>query len=112
MQVVTIVGARPQFIKAAALVRAIAKRPTGSIDHLLVHTGQHYDENMSRVFFEQLDLPQPDLSLGIGGGTHGAMTGAMLAKNNLMESQIPIPGSLVWRIVSPSTRSNHSMFHV
>ncbi len=79
MRVVTVVGARPQFVKAAALARALAARAPGEIDHKLVHTGQHWDDNMSRVFFDELELPAADVNLGIGGGGHGAMTGAMLA---------------------------------
>jgi UDP-GlcNAc3NAcA epimerase len=75
----TIVGARPQFIKAAAVMRAMQQfvREEG-LRHTLVHTGQHYDDNMSRVFFEQLGLPKADVNLGIGGGLHGAMTGEMI----------------------------------
>jgi UDP-GlcNAc3NAcA epimerase len=74
MTVVSIVGARPQFIKAAPLLRAIAKRHRS----LLVHTGQHYDPLMSDVFFRELNLPQPDVHLGVGSGLHGAQTGAMM----------------------------------
>ncbi len=74
MTVVSIVGARPQFIKAAPLLRAIAKRHRS----LLVHTGQHYDPLMSDVFFRELNLPQPDVHLGVGSGLHGAQTGTML----------------------------------
>jgi UDP-N-acetylglucosamine 2-epimerase len=73
--VVTVVGARPQFVKLAPLVRALA----GRTRHVLVHTGQHYDREMSDAFFTQLDLPRPDHHLGIGSGSHGAMTGRMLA---------------------------------
>lgn len=74
MKVMSIVGARPQFIKAAPLLRAVARRHRS----ILVHTGQHYDANMSDVFFDELDLPVPDAHLGIGSGRHGAQTGAML----------------------------------
>src|SRR5215207_7075219 len=76
MRIVTIVGARPQFIKAAAVSRII--RAGSGIEEVLVHTGQHYDENMSEVFFEELEIPRPDYHLGIGSGTHGAQTGRML----------------------------------
>jgi len=77
--IVTVVGARPQFVKAAALNRAIARRVEGEIGHFLLHTGQHYDDNMSKVFFRELELPDADMNLGIAGGTHGQMTGGMLA---------------------------------
>jgi UDP-GlcNAc3NAcA epimerase len=76
MKLVTIIGARPQFIKAAAVSRAVAVR--GDIREVIVHTGQHYDANMSDIFFEELAIPRPDHHLGIGGGTHGAMTGRQL----------------------------------
>ena len=75
MKVVAIVGARPQFVKAAVVSRAL--RAAG-IQEILVHTGQHYDDNMSRVFFEELQIPAPDHNLGIGSGSHGAQTGKML----------------------------------
>lgn len=82
MKVVTVVGARPQFIKAAAVSRAIAEHndsnPDPQLEEILVHTGQHYDDNMSRVFFEELALPTPDYNLGIGSGSHGRQTGRML----------------------------------
>lgn len=78
MKIVTVVGARPQFIKAAAMSRAISERYAGTMEEVLVHTGQHYDENMSKVFFEELQIPQPRYNLEISGGSHGAMTGRML----------------------------------
>ena len=78
MKIVTVVGARPQFIKAAAISRVIRDDYAGKIEEVLVHTGQHYDENMSKVFFEELDIPQPKYNLEISGGQHGAMTGRML----------------------------------
>lgn len=79
MKIVTIVGARPQFIKAAAISRSILDRYATEIDEVLVHTGQHYDDNMSSVFFDELDIPKPKYNLEISGGPHGAMTGRMLA---------------------------------
>ncbi|MCG2576255.1 UDP-N-acetylglucosamine 2-epimerase (non-hydrolyzing) [Dechloromonas sp. XY25] len=78
MKIVTVVGARPQFIKAAAVSRVIRNDYVGQIDEVLVHTGQHYDDNMSKVFFEELDIPHPKYNLEISGGQHGAMTGRML----------------------------------
>lgn len=74
MRVVTVVGARPQFIKAAPLSRALA----GKHEEILIHTGQHYDDNMSAVFFRELGVRAPDHFLGVGSGPHGAQTGAML----------------------------------
>lgn len=78
MKIVTVVGARPQFIKAAAVSRVIRDEYSGKIDELIVHTGQHFDANMSKVFFEELDIPEPRYNLEISGGQHGAMTGRML----------------------------------
>lgn len=77
-KIVTIVGARPQFVKCAALRKVFDN--SGGIDEVLVHTGQHYDFSMSEVFFQQLKIRKPDYSLGIGGKSHGAMTGEMLAE--------------------------------
>ncbi|MEI7456634.1 MAG: UDP-N-acetylglucosamine 2-epimerase (non-hydrolyzing) [Nitrosomonadales bacterium] len=77
-KIVTIVGARPQFIKAAAVSRVIRNDYAGKIEEVLVHTGQHYDDNMSKVFFDELDIPHPKHNLEISGGQHGAMTGRML----------------------------------
>ncbi|MFN7718790.1 MAG: non-hydrolyzing UDP-N-acetylglucosamine 2-epimerase [Sphingomonadaceae bacterium] len=76
MKILTIVGARPQFIKAAMLNRAI--RADSSVTEVIVHTGQHHDSLMSDIFFEQLDIEKPDHALGITGGTHGDMTGRMM----------------------------------
>ena len=77
-KIFSVVGARPQFIKAAVVSRAIAE--TEGITEVLVHTGQHYDSNMSDVFFDELDIPRPHHHLGVGGGTHGQNTGRMLEK--------------------------------
>ena len=74
MKIVTIVGARPQFIKAAAISRKLREQH----EEILVHTGQHYDYEMSGIFFDGLDLPRPKTSLGVGSGSHGFQTGAML----------------------------------
>ena len=78
MKILTILGARPQFIKAGSVSREIAKY--NSIEEVIIHTGQHYDSNMSGVFFEEMKIPKPDYFLGIGGVSHGAMTGQMIEK--------------------------------
>lgn len=75
-KILTIVGARPQFIKAAAISRQISKRD--EIQEVIVHTGQHFDENMSEVFFEEMRLPKPKYNLEINSLSHGAMTGRMI----------------------------------
>lgn len=74
MKIVTVVGARPQFIKAAVVSHVLRQKHT----EVLVHTGQHFDYNMSQQFFDELDIPAPDYNLGINGGSHGEMTGRML----------------------------------
>ncbi len=78
MKILTILGARPQFIKAGSVSREIAKHP--NIQEIIVHTGQHYDTNMSDIFFEEMHIPKPNYHLGIGGQSHGAMTGRMMEK--------------------------------
>lgn len=82
MRIVTVVGARPQFVKAAAVSRAIAAHnhvaPGATIDEQIVHTGQHYDANMSQVFFDELGIPAPAHHLGVGSGSHATQTAAML----------------------------------
>ena len=75
-EIVSIVGARPQFIKAAVVGNAL--RRVSDVRHIMIHTGQHYDRNMSSVFFEELEIPNPDINLGIGAGLQGAQTGRML----------------------------------
>lgn len=78
MKIVTIIGARPQFVKAAVVSRAVAN--TDGIEEVLVHTGQHYDQNMSDIFFEEMEIPKPKYNLEVNGLSHGAMTGQMLEK--------------------------------
>lgn len=78
MKILTILGARPQFIKAGSVSREITEHV--DLTEVIVHTGQHYDANMSDVFFEQMQIPKPDYFLGVGGQSHGAMTGQMIEK--------------------------------
>lgn len=77
MKIVTIIGARPQIIKAAALSRAIKNHYADRIEEIIVHTGQHYDENMSQVFFDELNIPRPDYNLHVGSASHGVQTARM-----------------------------------
>ncbi len=93
MKILTILGARPQFIKAGSVSRAIALHNSKVVSEeeikiqnqkliteIIVHTGQHYDANMSDIFFEDMQIPKPNYFLGIGGKSHGAMTGQMIEK--------------------------------
>lgn len=77
MKIVTVIGARPQFVKAATVSREFKK---AGVNEIIVHTGQHFDHNMSQVFFDELEIPQPHYHLEISGLNHGAMTGRMLEK--------------------------------
>ena len=89
MKIFTVIGARPQFVKASVMSRAFAATDSG-MRETIVHTGQHYDPNMSDVFFSELDIPRPTYNLGVGGGTHGENTGRMLEKlEALMVSEKP-----------------------
>jgi UDP-GlcNAc3NAcA epimerase len=97
MKVLTVVGARPQFIKAAPVSRILRRRH----QEVLVHTGQHYDHNMSELFFRELSIPEPDLNLGVGSGPHGAQTGAMMAGlERVAQEQLP-----EWLLVYGDTNS-------
>ncbi len=96
-KVLTVVGARPQFIKAAPVSRLLRQRAS----EYLVHTGQHYDPEMSAVFFDELGIPQPDVNLDVGSGRHGAQTGAMLSG---IEKEI-IGQSPDWVLVYGDTNS-------
>jgi UDP-GlcNAc3NAcA epimerase len=77
-KIITIIGARPQIIKASALSRAIEKKFSDELEEILVHTGQHYDDNMSQVFFEELGIPKPKYNLSVGSGSHGVQTAKMI----------------------------------
>ena len=80
IKISTIIGARPQIIKAAAISRVVREKYADKVEERILHTGQHYDENMSAVFFEELGIPQPDYNLGVGSGHHGEQTAKMIAE--------------------------------
>lgn len=87
MRVLSVVGARPQFVKLAPLAQATT---LSGIDHVVIHTGQHYDRNMSRGFFDELGIPAPHVNLGIGSGSHGVQTGRMMAAlDPIFEEYLP-----------------------
>jgi len=87
IKLLTIVGARPQIIKAAALSRAIKKHYSAQMQEFILHTGQHYDQNMSQVFFDELNIPKPDFNLNVGSASHGVQTARMIEgiEEKLME---------------------------
>src|ERR1700674_2670411 len=88
MKVIHVVGARPNFMKVAPIMREMDRHT--DVEQILIHTGQHYDERMSGVFFNELGLPTPDVDLGIGSGSHAAQTaGVMLALEPLLETNRP-----------------------
>ena len=76
MNIITVVGARPQFIKAATISRII--KLDSDINEIIIHTGQHYDNGLSEIFFTELEIPKPDYNLGIGSAMHGVQTGRMM----------------------------------
>ena len=80
IKIITIIGARPQIIKAAALSRAIKKQFSELITEIIIHTGQHYDDNMSKIFFDELNIPQPNYQLNVGSGNHGSQTAKMIER--------------------------------
>jgi UDP-GlcNAc3NAcA epimerase len=77
-RIITIVGARPQIIKSSAISRAIQSKFSEVLEEVIVHTGQHYDENMSEVFFQEMGIPRPNYNLNVGSGSHGAQTAKMI----------------------------------
>ncbi|MBO4600318.1 MAG: UDP-N-acetylglucosamine 2-epimerase (non-hydrolyzing) [Bacteroidales bacterium] len=79
MKLLTVIGARPQIIKAAAISRAAKNIFSDRVEEKILHTGQHYDSNMSQVFFDELGIPQPDYNLGVGSGSHGIQTAKMIS---------------------------------
>jgi UDP-GlcNAc3NAcA epimerase len=100
MKIVTIIGARPQIIKAAALSRAIA-RFSHQVEEIIVHTGQHYDHGMSEVFFDELGIPRPNYNLNVGSGSHGTQTAAMLSGiESILQAEKPN-----WLVVYGDTNS-------
>lgn len=94
MKIISVVGARPNFMKIAPFIKAIDKHnsenPTSKIEHLLVHTGQHYDDRMSRAFFDALNIPDADINLEVGSGTHAQQVGnTMIAFEKVLEENRP-----------------------
>ncbi|NSW45464.1 MAG: UDP-N-acetylglucosamine 2-epimerase (non-hydrolyzing) [Bacteroidales bacterium] len=90
VKLLNIVGARPQIIKAAALSRAVKKYYAHQIEDIIVHTGQHYDYNMSQVFFEELEIPKPHINMGVGSGSHATQTAQIMLKTEeIIQSEKP-----------------------
>jgi len=90
IKILNIVGARPQIIKAAALSRAIRNHFSADIEDIIVHTGQHYDYNMSQVFFEELEIPKPHINMNVGSGTHASQTAQIMIKTEeILQSEKP-----------------------
>ena len=94
MKIISVVGARPNFMKIAPFIRAIEEKNSGldadKIEHVLVHTGQHYDDRMSRAFFEALNIPDADINLGVGSGTHAEQVGrTMIAFEKVLRRELP-----------------------
>jgi UDP-GlcNAc3NAcA epimerase len=79
-KIASIVGARPQFIKVAAISRALRRDFPDAAEEIIIHTGQHYDDNMSKVFFDELEIPDPKYNLGVGSGSHGSMTAGIIQR--------------------------------
>lgn len=88
MKIISVVGARPQFVKAAVVSHAVRDR---GIEEVLVHTGQHYDDRMSQVFFDELKIPRPDVNLAIGSGSHASQTGGMMTRLEALIQDIGPP---------------------
>jgi len=84
-RILHVVGARPNFMKIAPIMREMARYPA-EFEQMLVHTGQHYDANMSQVFFDELELPKPDVNLGVGSGSHAQQTAQVMLLQHLRAS--------------------------
>ncbi len=90
IKILTVIGARPQIIKSAALSRAISRHFSDQLREVILHTGQHYDESMSGIFFDELQIPKPDYNLQIGSGSHGKQTAAMISGiEDILEKEKP-----------------------
>lgn len=96
IKILTVIGARPQIIKAAAISRAVKNCFAGEIEEKILHTGQHYDENMSQVFFDELGIPKPHYNLGVGSGKHGEQTAKMIAGIEEVLLSEPFDGILLY----------------
>ncbi|HIC95480.1 TPA: hypothetical protein EYP12_02495 [Candidatus Bipolaricaulota bacterium] len=102
MKLIHIVGARPQFIKMAAVSRAVAEHnkqaaQDAHIEELIVHTGQHYDYELSKIFFEELEIPKPDYNLGVGSGSHVVNVGDVMFDSVLYNLKLAESRSPTWR---------------
>ena len=78
MKIITVIGARPQIIKAAAISREISKNYSNTITEIIIHTGQHYDQNMSEIFFDELSITKPNYNLNVGSNSHGVQPAKMI----------------------------------
>lgn len=96
VRLLTVIGARPQIIKAAALSRAVNNCFADRVEEKILHTGQHYDANMSQVFFDELGIPQPDYNLGVGSGSHGEQTAKMIAGIERVLQSEPFDGVVLY----------------
>jgi UDP-GlcNAc3NAcA epimerase len=95
-KILTVIGARPQIIKAAAISRAIKKLFSNDLKEVIVHTGQHYDENMSAIFFEELGIPTPEFNLNVGSGSHGVQTAKMIEGMEKLMLEVQPVGIIIY----------------
>jgi UDP-N-acetylglucosamine 2-epimerase (non-hydrolysing) len=112
MKIISVVGARPNFMKIAPFIRALHTHnqtadTKSQVEHLLVHTGQHYDDRMSRVFFEDLNIPNADINLGVGSGSHAEQVGhTMIAFEKVLQKEKPD-----WVVVVGDVNAHLCLFH-